>query len=197
MVLCVDEKSPDPGAQPLPANQSHDACPPERRSHDYVRQGTTSLFAALDMADGKVIGSLHRRHRAAEFKKFLVRIDEEVPPHLDVHLILDNYATHKTPEIMRWLLRRPRLHRHFTPTSGSWLNMVERWFGELTAKKIRRGAHMSVNALSVTSATGSRAGTRNRAPMSGRRPPINTLRWPATASVFQRLRLDERYLPNQ
>jgi transposase len=120
---------------------------PERRSHDYVRHGTTSLFAALNMATGTVIGSLHKRHRAQEFKKFLIRIDEEVPGDLDVHLVLDNYATHKTPEIGRWLLRHPRVHLHFAPTSGSWLNMVERWFGELTTKKIRRGAHMSVKAL--------------------------------------------------
>ena len=99
------------------------------------------------MATGKVIGSLHRRHRAIEFKKFLEQIDTEVPAHLDVHLVLDNYGTHKTPMIKRWLLRHPRFHLHFTPTSGSWLNMVERWFGELTNKKIKRGAHRSVPAL--------------------------------------------------
>jgi transposase len=147
VVLCVDEKS-----QIQALNRYQPILPmmpgtPERRSHDYVRHGTTSLFAALDMATGKVIGSLHHRHRAAEFKKFLVRIDEEVPEDLDVHLILDNYATHKTPDIHRWLLRHPRFHLHFTPTSGSWLNMVERWFGELTTKKIKRGAHTSVRAL--------------------------------------------------
>jgi transposase len=146
-VLCVDEKS-----QIQALNRYQPILPmmpgtPERRSHDYVRHGTTSLFAALDMASGKVIGSLKARHRAKEFKKFLVQIDEEVPEHLAVHLILDNYATHKTPEIQRWLLRHPRFHLHFTPTSGSWLNMVERWFGELTMKKIRRGAHTSVRAL--------------------------------------------------
>ena len=147
VVLCVDEKSQiqalnrfQPILPMMPAT-------PERRSHDYVRHGTTSLFAALDMATGKVIGSLKKRHRATEFKKFLVQIDEEVPDHLAVHLVLDNYATHKTPEIQRWLLRHPRFHLHFTPTSGSWLNMVERWFGELTTKKIKRGAHMSVAAL--------------------------------------------------
>jgi transposase len=146
-VLCVDEKS-----QIQALNRFAPILPmmpgtPERASHDYVRNGTTSLFAALDMATGKVIGSLHRRHRATEFKKFLVRIDEEVPAHLDVHLILDNYATHKTPEIKRWLERHPRFHLHFTPTSGSWLNMVERWFSELATKKIKRGSHMSVRAL--------------------------------------------------
>jgi len=147
VVLCADEKSQiqalnrfQPILPMMPAT-------PERRSHDYVRHATTSLFAALDMATGKVIGSLHRRHRAAEFKKFLERIDAEVPDELDVHLVLDNYATHKTPDIMRWLLRHPRFHLHFTPTSSSWLNVVERWFSELTTKKIRRGAHMSVRAL--------------------------------------------------
>ena len=147
VVLCVDEKS-----QIQALNRFQPVLPmmpgtPERRSHDYVRHGTTSLFAALDMATGKVIGSLHRRHRATEFKKFLQAIDTEVPAHLDVHLVLDNYATHKTPDIVRWLLRHPRFHLHFTPTSGSWLNMVERWFAELTTKKIKRGAHMSVRAL--------------------------------------------------
>ena len=147
VVLCVDEKS-----QIQALNRFQPILPmmpgtPERRSHDYVRHGTTSLFAALDMATGKVIGSLHRRHRAAEFKKFLTRIDAEVPDNLDVHLILDNYATHKTPDIHRWLLRHPRFHLHFTPTSGSWLNMVERWFGELTTKKIKRGAHTNVPNL--------------------------------------------------
>ena len=147
VVLAVDEKS-----QIQALNRFQPILPmmpgtPERRSHDYVRHGTTSLFAALNMATGKVIGSLHRRHRAAEFKKFLVRIDEEVPAGLEIHLILDNYATHKTPEIKRWLERHPRFHLHFTPTSGSWLNMVERWFGELTTKKIKRGAHTNVPNL--------------------------------------------------
>jgi len=147
VVLCVDEKS-----QIQALNRFQPILPmmpgtPERRSHDYVRHGTTSLFAALDKATGRVIGSLHHRHRAAEFKKFLIRIDEEVPAHLEVHVVLDNYATHKTPDIQRWLLRHPRFHLHFTPTSGSWLNMVERWFAELTTKKIKRGAHLSVRAL--------------------------------------------------
>lgn len=147
VVLCVDEKSQIQAldrAQPiLPLMPGT----PERRSHDYVRHGTTSLFAALDMATGQVIGSTHRRHRAIEFKKFLETIDAEVPAHLDVHLILDNYGTHKTPLIHRWLLRHPRFHLHFTPTSSSWLNMVERWFAELTNKKIRRGAHRSIRQL--------------------------------------------------
>jgi transposase len=147
VVLCLDEKSQIQALnrfQPILPMMPGTA---ERRSHDYVRHGTTSLFAALDMATGKVIGSTHRRHRAAEFKKFLQTIDTEVPAHLEVHLILDNYATHKTPDIQRWLLRHPRFHLHFTPTSGSWLNMVERWFAELTTKKIKRGAHLSVPAL--------------------------------------------------
>jgi transposase len=120
---------------------------PERRSHDYVRHGTTSLFAALELASGKVIGSLRRRHRASEFKKFLERIDAEVPEGLAVHLVLDDYATHKTPAIKRWLLRHPRFQLHFTPTGASWPNLVERWFAELTAKKIKRGAHTSVQGL--------------------------------------------------
>lgn len=146
-VLCVDEKS-----QIQALNRSQPILPmlpgtPERRSHDYLRHGITSLFAALDMATGQVIGSIHRRHRAREFKKFLERLDKEVPAELDVHLILDNYGTHKTPDIQRWLLRHPRFHLHFTPTGSSWLNLVERWFAELTNKKIRRGAHRSVQEL--------------------------------------------------
>ncbi len=147
VVLCVDEKSQIQAldrAQPILPLMPGTA---ERRAHDYVRHGTTSLFAALDMATGRVVGSLHRRHRAIEFKKFLELIDAEVPGHLDIHLILDNYGTHKTPAIKRWLVRHPRFHLHFTPTSGSWLNMVERWFAELTNKKIKRGAHRSVPAL--------------------------------------------------
>src|SRR5487761_1596548 len=147
VVLCVDEKSQIQAldrAQPiLPIMPGT----PERRSHDYVRHGTTSLFAALDMATGKVIGSIHHRHRAIEFKKFLELIDAEVPAHLDIHLVLDNYGTHKTPMIKRWLIRHPRFRLHITPTSGSWLNMVERWFAELTNKKIKRGAHRSVREL--------------------------------------------------
>ncbi|GLF99958.1 IS630 family transposase, partial [Streptomyces yaizuensis] len=147
LVLCVDEKS---SIQAL--DRSQPVLPmipgtPERRSHDYIRAGTTTLFAALEVATGKVIGSLHRRHRAIEFRKFLTRLDREVPPDLDVHLILDNYATHKTPDIKKWLLAHPRFHLHFTPTSASWLNLVERWFAELTQKKLKRGVHRSVQAL--------------------------------------------------
>ncbi len=147
LVLCVDEKS-----QIQALDRSQPVLPmmpgvPERRSHDYIRAGTTTLFAALEVATGKVIGSLHRRHRAAEFKKFLTKLDREVPAGLQVHLVLDNYATHKTPGIKKWLLAHPRFHLHFTPTSASWLNLVERWFGELTQKKLKRGVHRSVQAL--------------------------------------------------
>jgi transposase len=120
---------------------------PERATHDYVRAGTTTLFAALNTATGQVIVPLHRRHRAEEFKKFLVKLDREVPAGLDIHLVLDNYATHKTPAIKKWLLAHPRFHVHFTPTGSSWLNLVERWFAELTSKRIRRGVHRSVQAL--------------------------------------------------
>jgi transposase len=147
LVLCVDEKS-----QIQALDRSHPVLPmmpgvPERAAHDYVRAGTTTLFAALDVISGKVIGSLHRRHRAVEFKKFLIKVDKEVPAELDVHLICDNYATHKTPAIRRWLLAHPRFHLHFTPTGSSWLNLVERWFAELTAKQLRRGVHKTVQAL--------------------------------------------------
>ena len=147
LVLCVDEKSQIQAldrTQPLLPMRPGQA---ERRSHDYVRHGTTSLFAALDTKSGKVIGQLHRRHRAKEFRAFLDTIDDAVPPELDVHLILDNYGTHKTAMIHRWLARRPRFHLHFTPTSASWLNLVERWFALLTEKQIRRGTHRSTRTL--------------------------------------------------
>jgi transposase len=147
LVLCVDEKSQiqalDRSAPVLPMMPGM----PERRTHDYVRSGTTTLFAALDVASGQVIGSLHRRHRAVEFKKFLAKIDAEVPADLDVHLICDNLSTHKTPAITKWLETHPRFHLHFTPTSSSWLNQVERWFGLLTDKQLRRGVHKSLQAL--------------------------------------------------
>ena len=147
VVLCVDEKS---GTQAL--DRSQPVLPmmpgmPERRSHDYVRHGTTSLFAAFNIADGTVISELHRRHRASEFKKFLVRIDKAVPAGLDVHLVCDNLSTRKTPAIQDWLARHPRFHLHFTPTGSSWINQVERWFGYLTDQMIRRGVHKSVQAL--------------------------------------------------
>ena len=147
VVLCVDEKSQiqalDRTAPILPMLPGV----PERATHDYKRAGTSSLYAALDLSTGKVIGSLHARHRAIEFKKFLQTLDREVPAELEVHLVLDNSSTHKTPQIKRWLLAHPRFVLHFTPTSSSWLNLVERWFGELTTKLLRRGAHRSVTAL--------------------------------------------------
>jgi transposase len=147
LVLCVDEKSQIQAldrTQPLlPLRPGQ----PERRSHDYKRHGTTSLFAALDVKTGHVIGELHRRHRAIEFRKFLDTIDDSVPRNLDVHLVLDNLSTHKTPTIQRWFLKRPRFHLHFTPTSTSWINLVERWFGILTDKQIRRGVHRSTRQL--------------------------------------------------
>ena len=147
LVLCVDEKSQIQAldrTQPLLPMRPGQV---ERRTHDYVRHGTTSLFAALDAKSGKIIGQLHRRHRALEFRKFLDTIDAAVPAELAVHLILDNYGTHKTPRIHRWLARRPRFHLHFTPTSSSWLNLVERWFARLTDKQIKRGTHRSTRTL--------------------------------------------------
>ena len=147
LVLCVDEKSQIQAldrTQPLLPMRPGQV---ERRSHDYVRHGTTSLFAALNVATGQVIGECHRRHRSKEFQRFLDTIDRNVPAKLDVHLILDNYGTHKTPRIRRWLVRHPRFHLHFTPTSASWLNLVERWFAELTQKQIRRGVHRSTEQL--------------------------------------------------
>ncbi|WP_443074638.1 IS630 family transposase [Streptomyces sp. NBC_01431] len=147
VVLSVDEKS-----QIQALGRSQPVLPmmpgmPERRTHDYVRNGLTTLFAAFGVATGEVITALHRRHRALEFKKFLIRIDKTVPAHLAVHLIVDNYGTHKTPTIRAWLGRHPRFHLHFTPTYSSWLNQVERWFGFLTDQKIRRGTHHNVQTL--------------------------------------------------
>lgn len=147
LVLCVDEKSQiqalDRTAPILPLRPGQ----VERRTHDYRRHGTTSLFAALDVATGRVIGECHRRHRSTEFLRFLKTIDAQVPADLDVHLILDNYGTHKTPRVRRWLVAHPRFHGHFTPTSASWLNLVERWFAQLTEKQIKRGTHRSTRAL--------------------------------------------------
>ena len=120
---------------------------PERHTHSYVRHGTTSLFAALDVASGFVIGKCYKRHRAVEFLEFLKEIDAHVAEGLDVHIVMDNYATRKTPKIKAWLARRPHYHVHFTPTSASWINQVERWFAELTRKQIQRGVHTSVRQL--------------------------------------------------
>jgi transposase len=147
LVLCVDEKSQiqalDRTAPCLPMLPTT----PARMTHDYVRNGTTSLFAAFELSSGSVIAQSYRRHRHQEFLRFLKLIDAAVPKDLDLHLVLDNYATHKTPEIHKWLLRHPRFHLHFTPTSSSWLNLVERWFAELTNRKLRRSAHRSVIEL--------------------------------------------------
>jgi transposase len=147
LVLSVDEKSQiqalDRSQPVLPMRPGQ----PERRSHDYKRYGTTTLFAALDTETGRVIGECHRRHRSVEFRKFLDTIDDTVAAELDVHLIMDNYGTHKTALIKRWLAKRPRFHIHFTPTSASWINMVERFFAALTEKQIRRGVHRSTKKL--------------------------------------------------
>jgi transposase len=150
LVLSVDEKSQ---IQALDRTQPLLPMRPgqiERRSHDYQRHGTTSLFAALNVKTGAVIGECHRRHRSAEFRKFLDTIEQSVPASLDVHLILDNYGTHKTSTIRAWLAKRPRFHVHFTPTSASWINLVERWFATLTEKQIRRAAHRSVRELETS-----------------------------------------------
>lgn len=147
LVLCVDEKSQ---IQALSRSQPILPLKPgqlERRTPDYFRHGTTSLFAALDIATGKVIGQCFAKHRSQEFRKFLDLIDQSVPADLEVHLVLDNYATHKTELIKQWLLKRPRYHLHFTPTHASWLNQVERWFALLTQRRIKRGSHTSVGAL--------------------------------------------------
>ena len=147
LVLCVDEKSQiqalDPSQPLLPMRPGQ----AERRAPDYLRHGTTNLFAALDFKAGTVIGQFHRRHRAVEFRQFLETIDHQVPRRCALHLIIDNYATHKTPAIQRWLLRHPRFHLHFTPTGASWLNLVERWFAGLTEKQLRRGVHRSTREL--------------------------------------------------
>ena len=147
VVLCVDEKSQiqalDRTAPVLPLMPGI----PERRTHDYVRSGTTNLYAALDVASGKVIATMTPRHRAEEFRRFLNLIDKSVPANLHVHVVLDNSSTHKTPSIQRWLLRHPRFSLHFTPTYSSWLNLVERWFAELSTKWIKRGTHRSVRDL--------------------------------------------------
>src|SRR6476469_8278403 len=147
VALCVDEKS-----QVQALARSQPAFPmmpgmPEKRTHDYVRHGTTSLFAAFNTAGATVISSLHRRHRTIEFRKFLIKIDNQVPADLDIHLVCDNYGTHKTPAIRKWLAAHPRFHMHFTPTYSSWINQVERWFAYITDQLIRRGDHRSVQAL--------------------------------------------------
>lgn len=149
VVLCVDEKT-----QIQALNRTAPVLPmlpgtPARATHDYVRHGTSSLYAALDLTTGQVIGSLHSRHRAQEFLAFLKKIDGAVPADLDCHVVLDNASTHKTPAVKRWLTNHPRFVLHFTPTSSSWLNLVERWFSELTTKKLRRGTYTSVRQLNA------------------------------------------------
>ena len=147
VVLCVDEKT-----QVQALDRSQPVLPmmpgmPERRTHDYARHGTTSLFAAFDIADGTVISALHRRHRAAEYQKFQRAIDKAVPAQLDVHVVCDNLSTHKTPAVSEWIARHPRFHVHFTPTGSSWINQAERWFAYLTTQLLQRGVHKSVQAL--------------------------------------------------
>jgi transposase len=147
MVLCVDEKS-----QIQALDRTQPILPlapglPERRTHDYERHGTTTLFAALDLATGQVIGELHRRHRSKEFLAFLRTVEANVPAELDVHLVMDNYGTHKTPSVKAWLARHSRFHVHFTPTSASWLNLVERWFALISERHIKRGTHRSTIEL--------------------------------------------------
>ena len=147
LVLSVDEKS-----QIQALDREQPVLPmmpgvPERRTHNYMRHGTTSLFAALDVASGFVIGKCYKRHRAIEFLDFLKQIDRSVPDDLDIHIVMDNYATHKTPTIKAWLARRPHYHVHFTPTSASWINQIERWFAELTRKQLHRGVHTSTQQL--------------------------------------------------
>jgi transposase len=147
LVLCLDEKpqiqATEGTAPVLPMRPGQ----PEQHSHDYLRHGTRDLFAALDVKAGTVIGELHHRHRSVEFRKFLDAVEKNTPPELELHLILDNSSIHKTPLIHRWLLRHPRVHLHFTPTSASWLNLVECWFALLTSRRLARGSFRSTRAL--------------------------------------------------
>src|SRR6202049_2695143 len=177
LVLCVDEKSQIQAldrTQPLLPLQPGQL---ERGTHDYKRNGTTSLFAALELKTNRVIGRLHRRHRSVEFRKFLDVIESQVPAGLEVHLIVDNYATHKTAMIRKWFAKRPRFHVHFTPTYGSWINLVERWFAELTSKRIRRGVFRSVKDLETAIVSLSRFTTKTLPPSFG--PGRQTRSWPA------------------
>jgi transposase len=166
LVLCVDEKSQiqalDRSAPVLPMMPGM----PERRTHDYIRHGITTLFAALDVATGEVITSLHRRHRSVEFRTFLTKLDAEVPTELNVHLICDNYTTHKSPTVQRWLAAHPRFHMHYTPTYSSWLNQVERWFGLLTDQQLRRGVHKTVQALEKDIRTWTKSWNNNPRPFT-------------------------------
>jgi transposase len=183
VVLCVDEKS-----QIQALDRSQPVLPmmpgvPERRTHDYVRNGITSLFAAFNVADGTVIGQMHRQHRVA-------------PAELDVHLICNNYGTHKTPAIKAWLARHPRFHMYFTPTGSSWIKQVERWSGFLTDQLIRRGVHKASSPWRRTSGTGSRSGTTTRGRSCGRRPPKRSSNpSPELPKNFRRMTLDARSGP--
>ena len=170
VVYCVDEKS-----QVQALARSQPAFPmmpgmPEKRTHDYVRHGTTSLFAAFNTADGTVISSIHRRHRAIEFKKFLNKIDAEVPDELEVHLVCDNYSTHKSPSIVKWLEAHPRFHMHFTPTYSSWINQVERFFAYVTADLLQRSDHRSVQALEADIRTWVKGWNENPKPFIWTKP---------------------------
>ena len=147
VVLCVDEKSQIQALERKQPMLPMTPGQPERRTHTYKRNGTTSLFAALNIATGHVIGKCFKRHRSVEFKRFLGRIDRAVPKDQEVHLVLDNYSTHKTAMIHNWLLKRPRFHLHFTPTSTSWINLVESWFAKLTSQKLLRGNYRSTAKL--------------------------------------------------
>ena len=184
LVLAVDEKSQiqalDRTQPGLPIKKGRAGT----MTHDYKRNGTTTLFAALDVATGKVIGECMPRHRSKEFLAFLKKVSRETPAHLDLHLILDNYATHKTPSVKRWLARNPRCTLHFTPTSCSWLNMVERLFAEITRQRIRRGTFNNVAELEAAISTGSITETIIPSPSCGPPKPI-----PSSPSTFAREKL--------
>jgi DDE superfamily endonuclease len=168
VVLCVDEKSQVQAldrSQPVLPMRPGQA---ERRTHDYYRHGSTSLFAALEVATGRIIGRCQARHRQQEFVRFLEQIERSVPAGLDIHLVLDNYATHKTPKVAAWLKKRPRYQLHFTPTSSSWLNQIERWFARITEQRIRRGVFQSLDELIAPSTITSPSTTERPSPLSGR-----------------------------
>lgn len=161
-------------------------------THDSVRRGTTNLFAALDIVSGSVIAQRYRRHRHQEFLRFLKTIDAAVPRERDQRLVLDNYATHKTEAVKKWLLCHPRFHLHFTPTSASWLNLVERWFAKLTCRKLRRSTHRSVVELDATSVAGSTSGTRTPSRSPGPRPPPTTSAKPSPHTAHETTIQDTR-----
>ena len=174
LVLCVDEKT-----QVQALDRTQPVLPllpgtPQRATHDDRRHGTTNLYAALDVASGKVIAQMTARHRAIEFRRFLDLVDRQVPAGLAVHVICDNSSTHKTPAIQRWLTAHPRFRLHFTPTYSSWLNLVERWFAELTTKWLQRGTHRSVAELTGSMQSWSTAGIRTRGRLCGPRPPTRS-----------------------